>query len=244
MDEGQISAIIPVYNLYPFIGEAVASIKAQTRPVQEIIVIDDGSTDETQRLIGDLARADPRLRILRSERRGPSSARNLGLRAATGRIIAFLDGDDLWPRDKIEQQMKRLAAPDRPHVVSGLIQRFERLDPVSLAPADEQSPGLPGANVGASLFRRQVFDRVGPFDESLTYSEDHDLMLRIREAGLTLAIIRRATLYYRRRIGSMTKAASAPRDFQLLKVLRLSIARRRRSGESIHLAPLSSFVDR
>ena len=239
----QISTIVIAYNLERFIGEAVATIQAQSRPVQEIIIVDDGSTDRTPEIVQALARSDSRIRPLTCERGGPSRARNRGLQASTGGIVAFLDGDDAWPQDKIDRQMARFGDADRPDIVSGLIQRFQNLDPVSLTPLDPGAGG-PGAYVGASLFRRAVFSAIGPFDESLIYAEDHDLMLRVREVELKIAIVNHTTLYYRRRAGSLTKAAGAPMDFQLLGVLRRSMARRRRTGESLHLDPLSKFRDR
>ena len=239
----RISAIVIAHNLERFIGEAIASIRTQSRPVQEIVIVDDGSTDRTPEIIHALALSDPRIRLLTCERGGPSVARNRGLQASTGGIVAFLDGDDAWPQDKIDRQMARFAAADRPDIVSGLIQRFWNLDPVSLTPLDGQDAGIPGAYVGASLFRRAVFSTVGPFDKFLIYAEDQDLMLRIREARLKIAIVNGTTLYYRRRAGSLTKAADAPMDFQWLGVLRRSIARRRLAGGNLHLDPLSKFRD-
>ena len=97
----QISTIVIAYNLERFIGEAVATIQAQSRPVQEIIIVDDGSTDRTPEIVQALARSDSRIRPLTCERGGPSRARNRGLQASTGGIVAFLDGDDAWPQDKI-----------------------------------------------------------------------------------------------------------------------------------------------
>jgi glycosyltransferase involved in cell wall biosynthesis len=241
-DEG-ISAVVPVYNLLAFVGEAVASIQAQTRPVQEIILVDDGSTDGTRAAAEAMARQDPRIRIVDSQRRGPSGARNLGLRAAGCAVIAFLDGDDLWPRDKIELQARRLASADRPDVVSGLVQCFSAVDAATGEPLPGPTPAVTGPYLGAALFRRLVFERVGPFDETLTYSEDQDLLLRIREAGLKLVILRRTTLYYRQRPGSMMDAAAAPKDYQLLEVLRRSVARRRRHGGAADLGPLSDLLD-
>src|SRR4029077_12223252 len=123
MSEPAISVLVPARNLRPFIGEALASIQAQSRPVQEIIVVDDASDDGTDELLRALAQQEPRLRLLTGEGRGAPAARNLGLLAAGGQVIAFLDGDDIWPRDKIERQMERLLAADGPDIVSGLVQR-------------------------------------------------------------------------------------------------------------------------
>lgn len=242
-DDG-ISVIIPAYNVDGFIAEAVASVAAQSRPVQEILVIDDGSTDGTAALLRNLAGTDGRLRVLASDRLGPGGARNVGLAAASQPIIAFLDGDDIWPRRKVERQIDRLAGADRPDVVSGLIQYFRKLERESLTPADERSLILPHVHLGAGLFRRQVFDSVGLFDERLTYSEDIDLMFRIREAGLKLAIMREVTLYYRRRPGSMTQVKSGPKDLHVLEAMRLSIGRRRNAGRANNLPSFIGLIDK
>ncbi len=239
----RISVILPARNLRALIGEAIASIRAQSRPVDEIIVIDDRSNDGTGDVVAALAQQDSRLRLLTGGGRGPAAARNLGLRAASGEAIALLDGDDIWPLDKIERQMERLGAGDAPDIVSGLIRRFRRFDTSALAPADAEGAALPGANVGACLYRREVFARIGLFDESLAWCEDHDLMLRAREAGLRIAIMRQVTLYYRRRPGSHSDDEAAPADYQLLSIVQRSLARRRASGADRHLGPFAALLD-
>jgi glycosyltransferase involved in cell wall biosynthesis len=243
MSEPAISVLVPARNLRPFIGEALASIQAQSRPVQEIIVVDDASDDGTDELLRALAQQEPRLRLLTGEGRGAPAARNLGLLAAGGQVIAFLDGDDIWPRDKIERQMERLLAADGPDIVSGLVQRFHCADANTHAPADAGGPALPTASLAACLFRREVFARIGLLDETLLWSDDHDFMLRAREAGLRIVIMRRIALYYRRRAGSLSQDASAPRDFQLLDIVHRSLKRRRQAGTAMHLVPLAELIE-
>jgi glycosyltransferase involved in cell wall biosynthesis len=207
--------------------------------------VDDGSTDGTTAQLHDMARRDARLRVLTGERLGPSGARNLGLRAATQPIIAFLDGDDVWPRDKVERQMRRLAAADRPDVVSGLIRRFRRLEPRTQTPADETGETMAHANLGACLFRREVFDTVGIFDERLRHCEDVDLMFRILEAELKLVIMPEVTLFYRIRPGSLTetRANESEKESSALNVLRLSLGRRRRAGRTRDLPPFTDLIE-
>jgi len=240
-----ISVIIPAYNVAGFIAEAVASVVAQTSPVHEILAIDDGSTDGTTAWLRDRAATDGRLRVLTSDRLGPGGARNVGLAAASQPIVAFLDGDDAWPRRKIERQMERLAAADRPDVVSGLVQRFRELDRGGLAPTDPPGEIMTHVNLGACLFRRQVFNVVGLFDRRLAHCEDVDLMFRIREAGLKLAIMREVTLYYRIRPGSLTQTRQSEeqKERSALAALRLSIGRRRRAGGDLHLPPFAGLID-
>ncbi|HEY4404770.1 MAG TPA: glycosyltransferase family A protein [Xanthobacteraceae bacterium] len=240
-----ISVIVPAYNLEGFIGESIASVVAQTRPVQEILVIDDGSTDGTAASLRAMAEQDARLRLLTSDRLGPGGARNVGLKAATCSIIAFLDGDDVWPADKIARQIERLTAADRPDIVSGLIQRFRTLAPGTFTPAGEPGETIAHVNLGACLFRREVFDVAGLFDERLRICEDVDLMLRMREAGLKLVIMREVALYYRIRPGSLTQtpATKEQQKLDVLEALRLSIGRRRRSGGARDLPPLTGLIE-
>ncbi len=240
-----ISVIIPAYNVENFIGETVASVVAQTWPVNEILVIDDGSTDNTVAWLRDMPGKDARLRVLTSDRLGPSGARNVGLKAASRPLIAFLDGDDVWPRDKIARQMDRFTAPDRPDVVSGLIQRFRKLEPGTLTPAGEPGEIMAHVNLGACLFRRQVFDVVGLFDDRLRNWEDVDLMFRVREAGLKLVIMREVMLYYRIRPGSLTQTplSEGQQKRDALAALRLSIDRRRNSGRALDLPPFTSLIE-
>ena len=240
-----ISVIIPAYNVDGFIAEAFASVAAQTRSVHEILVIDDGSTDGTAAWLRDMARKDACLRVLTSDRLGPGGARNVGLKAATRSIIAFLDADDAWPRDKIERQMDRLSAADRPDIVSGLIRRFHKLQPSTLTPDGESGEVMAHVNVGACLFRRRAFDAIGRFDERLLHCEDLDLMFRAREVGLKVAIMREVMLYYRIRPGSwtQTKSSQSQKELGALAALRLSIGRRRSAGRALALPPFSSLID-
>lgn len=241
-----ISVIIPAYNADGFIADAFASVASQTKPVQEILVIDDGSTDGTAAWLRNMARKDHRVRVLTSNRLGPSGARNVGLTAATHSIIAFLDADDVWPCDKIERQMKRLSAEDRPDIVSGLIKRFRKLEPGTLSPVGEPDAVMINVNLGACLFRRRAFEAIGHFDERLFYCEDHDLMFRAREAGLKVAIMREVTLYYRIRPGSLTQRNSNEDEKKqaALAALRLSIDRRRSTGSVLDLPPFASLIDK
>jgi Glycosyl transferase family 2 len=119
----RVSVIIPTYNYGKFIAEAIASVQAQTYPVAEIIVIDDGSTDDTPDVLARID--DPRLRVLRTPNRGVSSARNTGLAQATGEFIAFLDADDRWRPTKTERQMSIMDADATVGVVFTNFVRFD-----------------------------------------------------------------------------------------------------------------------
>src|SRR5688572_19309459 len=115
------SVIIPTYNYGRFVREAIESVQRQTVQDFEIIVIDDGSTDDTQEVLRGIA--DPRLRIYRTENRGLSAARTEGLRHTRGEFIAFLDSDDRWRPEKLELQLAMMERePDLGAVFTNLVQ--------------------------------------------------------------------------------------------------------------------------
>ncbi len=180
----QISIIIPIWNRVTLISRAIDSVLAQTHLPDEIIVVDDGSTDNTSDMIN---RQYPQVRLLFQENKGVSSARNLGIKAAQGEWIAFLDSDDEWKPEKIDKQMKTiLDNPDHLicHTNETWVRHGVRVNPMQ----KHQKHGgyifqrcLPLCIISPSsvMIHRSVFDDVGVFDESLPACEDYDLWLRI-----------------------------------------------------------------
>lgn len=184
-----VSVIIPTFNRRWSLPRAVASARAQTVRDLEIIVVDDGSSDDTAEL--DLARDDPRVRVIRSPRNeGVSAARNRGLAHGSAPLVAFLDSDDEWQPDKLERQADRLAraaSRDVGAVASGL--RFKERDgrEITWRPtADEWS--VPRLLSGAApydcasmwLVRREHIDALGSaFDPVMRYAQMRDLLVRL-----------------------------------------------------------------
>jgi glycosyltransferase involved in cell wall biosynthesis len=181
MSENLVTAVIPSFNHGHFVLEAVESVLAQSyRPV-EVIVVDDGSEDDTfERLKPYL----DRIHYIRQENRGLSAARNTGIRAASGEWIAFLDADDVWAPQKIEIQLK--AAGDYPAamLVGGncnnntqfenppehiAVKEFDVIDFLTTTPFGPSS----------ALMQRSVFDEIGLFDEELSPVADRDMWLRV-----------------------------------------------------------------
>ena len=117
----KISAIIPAYNSQDFIIDAINSIKNQTHPVDEIIVIDDGSIDDTQQII-QAQTTD--IIYIKQDNQGPSAARNTGIETAKGDWVAFLDADDQWTIDKIEKQLTVLSHTPELHLIAGDMQEI------------------------------------------------------------------------------------------------------------------------
>lgn len=226
-----VSVIIPTLNMARYLPDAIASIARQDRAVTEVIVIDSESTDGTADLVVGYKKAGVPIQLLEIAKVGPSAARNKGIAAAKSDFIAFLDADDLWPDGKVARQLDYLDAFAAKGMVSGFVRCFDILDPVKLVPAtDARIETLFHVHVGACIYRKAVFDRIGTFDESFLYSEDVDLLLRLREADIDFTILRSVMLYYRKHGASMM-AQKNPRktaDFRL--AVAKSVARRRANG--------------
>jgi|KBSSwiStaDraftv2_1062776.scaffolds.fasta_scaffold255697_2 hypothetical protein len=198
----KVSVVIPTYNRAHSVVDAIASVLGQRHEELELIVVDDGSTDDTAARVA--AVSDRRLRYVRGRHRGVSAARNLGVRRATGELLAFLDSDDLWQRDKLTHEVRMLARhPNVDVVFSDLEKRhgdrvfpsfmretavFSRRlgeaaypDGLVLEPREIQLCLLEEVPIkpSALLLRREAFDRVGGFDEAWTSSEDWEFLIRL-----------------------------------------------------------------
>jgi len=180
----RISVVIPTHNRAHCLSRALDSVLAQTRPADEIIVVDDGSRDPTAEL---LRHAYPQCRYLQQENRGVSSARNLGVRQARGDWIALLDSDDSWLPHKLERQCQGLQEQPSYRICHSdeiWIRRGVRVNPMK-----KHAKGggwifqrcLPGCVISPSavLLRRDLLETLGGFDEALPACEDYDLWLRI-----------------------------------------------------------------
>lgn len=227
-----ISVIIPNLNMAAYLSFALASIARQTLPVHDIILVDTGSTDATFDVVkAHQARGLP-IRVLKHPSLAPGAARNRGLAVAQGSLIAFLDADDLWPEGKLERQIGRLNAQPHVDMVTGYVRHFDSVATDGLSPAPgSHTESLFHVNVGASIYRHEVFDRIGgAFDESLVYSEDVDLMLRVREHRIPFTILRSIELDYRRHPASMTHQNDPRKNVSFSMATHKSLLRRRAAG--------------
>jgi glycosyltransferase involved in cell wall biosynthesis len=178
-----VSVVIPAFNASRFIAESINSARAQSHQDLDIVIVDDGSTDDTAEIIERLASADARVRLVRSEHRGVSAARNRGIAAARGDLIATLDADDLWHPHKIERQyaLMRRADPEVGVVycwAAGIDLRGLVILPVwndSRARGDVLNDIVRSgilSNGSTPLMRRAVIERAGGYDEKLGLCED------------------------------------------------------------------------
>ncbi|MGB5161388.1 MAG: glycosyltransferase family A protein [Thermoanaerobaculia bacterium] len=181
---GDVSVVIPTFDRASVLARAVDSVVAQTHSPAEVIVVDDGSTDDTAELV---ERRFPSVRLLRQENRGVSAARNRGIEASGGEWIALLDSDDEWRPSKLERQMSGLE--ERPelrvcHTDEIWIRQGRRVNPRQIHAKHggwifEHCLPLCAMSPSSILIHRSIFEVVGMFDEELPACEDYDLWLRI-----------------------------------------------------------------
>lgn len=173
-----VSIIIPVHNGAAYVTQAVNSIAAQSYPDCEVIVVDDGSTDALDETLSSVAFP---IRLIRRAKGGPAAARNTGLDAACHDWIAFLDADDLWSQGSLERLASDLILHPRAEVVHGKAVTFQAaVEGGGFVPAYHPRENFP-YYIGAGLYRRSAFDKVGRFDESLYFGEDTDWFWRAGE---------------------------------------------------------------
>ncbi len=179
-----ISVIIPTYNRAGFLAECLASVAAQTAADFELIVIDDGSTDETESLC---QQASIDYHYIYQENSGVSAARNLGIQSSHAEWLAFLDSDDLWEPTKLARQLEFIQNYPETRILQSeeiWIRNGKRVNPrdIHAKPSGwvfEEMIPLCRVSPSAVMIHRDVFERVGLFDEALPACEDYDLWLRI-----------------------------------------------------------------
>jgi GT2 family glycosyltransferase len=184
----KVSVILPVHNGAAYIGQALETVLGQSLAAHEVIVVDDGSTDDT---LGVLAAFSDRIRVLVQCQRGPSAARNRGLEVATGEYVAFLDADDEWESSFLSTTVAALQSqPELRGVCTGWL--YVDQDGRPLRHTYRAHRGRIGLRellhggqfpIHAALTRREAVLRAGGFDERLRAMEDWDLWLRLTAAG-------------------------------------------------------------
>ncbi|HWL10175.1 MAG TPA: glycosyltransferase family A protein [Planctomicrobium sp.] len=187
----KISAVIPAYNAEATIARTLESVLAQTVQPHEIIVVDDGSRDQTARIVQTFG---PHVKLIQQTNSGPSAARNHGVRVATGDWIAFLDSDDAWLPEKLELQIKTLnsdVALSHTYTLQDLSRCSESLNFDRLWDSNY---------IGTStvIVKKSVFNNVGGFIEDRKFigAEDYNLWLRIAARGEKIVTVRRELTDY------------------------------------------------
>ncbi len=202
-----VSVIIPAYNREQLIGPTLESVLAQTYTDYEVLVVDDGSTDGTRAVAESyVQKFRGRLRCISQPNQGLSAARNTGCRAAAGRLLAFLDSDDLWKPEKLALQVPAIDADPSIGLVSSMAEVVDAQNTRVLRIKPEQRPGTTlrelidrgTAPPSTFLARREAMEQVGGFDAAITKGlEDLDLGFRLAAAGWKLVCLEQPLIRYR-----------------------------------------------
>ena len=199
----KVSVIIPVKNRPEVILRAIGSAFAQSVRPYEVIVVDDGSTDQTPEVVEELMQSEPALKLIRNESSsGAPTARNQGAYSAEGDLLAFLDSDDCWKENKLESQLKLLQMyPQTPAVFTGFEFHYgDRQKKTSRTPETVARSDLYSRNVlggcSSALVRRDVFAQVGGFKPEMPSCQDWELWLRLADIGDLKTIPEPLVVYY------------------------------------------------
>lgn len=219
-----VGVVIPVRNGARTLSAAIGSVLGQSPQPHDIVVVDGGSVDDSPAIAGSF----PGVRVIAQHGRGLGAARNQGVAAVAGDVIAFCDADDCWTEDALARRLSHLAANRDCGAVIGHLQR--RVTDGD-APTPQQASRLgqtePAYTPGALLVRRTAFETVGPFDETLTLGSDSDWFVRLVQSAVRLDVLPETVLL--KGVGSATLSTDiATYRRELLQVARRFIDRRRR----------------
>ena len=198
-----ISVVIPAYNAARFLRSTLESVLAQSYPVSECIVVDDGSVDSTADIVAEF---EARVTLVSQTNQGVAAARNRGVLEATSELIAFCDADDVWRSDKLTLQVQALAEdPDAAAVFCGVVNVDAELEPLDEPPTPDfplldlaslihhRGGEVPPAASSALLTRRETLIDVGMYDGTLSDAADWDLVVRLRKMGPFVGTTERVT---------------------------------------------------
>lgn len=229
MNSSLISCIVPVFNGEKYLAEAIESIVKQSYQSIEIIIADDGSTDGTAMVA---ERFNKQIRYVRQANAGPGAARNLGINAAMGEFLAFLDADDLWHVEKLSRQMARFRTRPELGCCVGHVQNFwvpELREEEEKFRDHRISKPLPGYVTTTLLARREAFDTVGRFDTAISHADDTDWFLRAEERGIAMELLPDVLLYRRMHTKNLSRMKAGNSRDEYLRILKTALDRRRSS---------------
>jgi glycosyltransferase involved in cell wall biosynthesis len=221
-DSPLVSVIMAAYNAAEHIGEALESVLAQDWRPLEVVVMDDGSTDDTAVIVARY----PDVVYVRQDNNGPSAARNAAVERSSGEFVANFDSDDLLPTTRVSHQVGYLLSHPEVGAVFG---RQEWMNAPEWMARDSVYGDVDGIPLSSVMFRREVFFELDGYDPSFVHGEDMDLLVRMRERGIEYQVIPEIVLYRRYQASSLT-AGRAPHE-PLLRSLRAKLARQEPSAE-------------
>ncbi len=223
-DAETVSVIVAVYNGERYLAEALQSIVRQSVPAMEILVVDDGSTDESARIAAEFSV----IRVLSMEHRGVSAALNLGIRHASGSLLAILDADDRWLPDKSERQLNTLRQRPELDMVFGHVRQFTAR-PTENGMKEVVGAPQPAVHKSSMLIRRTAFDRVGWFSEGKNLHDFLDWYARASESGCVSVVLPEVVFERRVHEHNYGRTDASLQQQSYFKTLRAAIHRRQAS---------------
>ncbi len=209
----RVSIIIPCHNSVSTLPDTLRSVVGQTFMDWEIIAINDGSTDDTRAMLDKYAAKDPRIRVVDGPGGGASAARNIGLKAAKGEIIAFLDSDDIWHKDRLARLLKFFTDSPRTDIA------YSRFAFFTDTPGDNHTTSTVPAKaltvrdlleenvVGTMsnlIVSRDILDQTGHFREDISHGEDREWLVRAAAKGFVIHGFDATLLHYRTSVGGLS----------------------------------------
>ncbi len=227
-EPARVSVIIPAYNAAPYLAEAIESVLAQSNHAIQLIVVDDGSTDETATVA---QRFGTSVLYLHQLNGGIASALNLGLAYAQGEWLAFCAADDVWSKGRLDTQRAAFSETPAPDLVFGHVQNFfsPELAPEITARYYCPPEPLPGYSLAAMLLRRATFERVGQFNPAYQIGEFVDWYARAQELGLRSKLLPDIVLWRRLHGNNLSIRATNERG-NFARILKAALDRRKQSA--------------
>lgn len=205
-----VSVIIPSYNCANFLPEALDSVVAQTLACTEIIVVDDGSTDETAKVVESYETWE-NVKYVVQANRGPAAARNRGVAMAKGEFIAVLDADDVLPPTALEEMVAALIETDAQWCMIDVVKFWDNSREIQKTelPESDLLLGILKQDFirRAMFFRRSVLEQLGMWDESIFGREDWDINIRLLKNRIPFVYLEKPLYHYRKRLGSITMSS-------------------------------------
>jgi len=244
--ESKISIIIPTYNQAEYLQEAVDSVLNQTYKNIEIIIIDDGSTDNTLKVVNSFN--DNKIIFIQQRNKGASSARNTGIKEANGEYIAFLDSDDLWLKDKLRKQIDFMRENQKVGLLgTGCFQVIDTNKMIYKKIFPHKNEILQKDLIKYNPFiqssvmvRKNVFNDIGLYDEKFKESEDYDLWLRIAQK-YKIANLKQALVTKKYSKAGLSKNKDSKQLYFALKARKNAISRKQ-YPKSYYIYILKSWI--
>ncbi len=221
-----VSCIVPVFNCERFVAESIDSALEQTYDPIEIVVVNDGSTDGTKALLGGYGE---RIKVIDQANAGMNTARNRGVEASSGSLLAFLDADDLWLPEKTEIQIERLAARPGAGICTCMIENFWKKELANEAERlrGTKHDGPRMASIQGIIVRREIFDRIGGLSTDTSHYAEIDILLRARADDVVIEHVDRILVRRRIHENNISRSRGEQGSADLLFLAEKAIARRR-----------------